>query len=182
MANILDLFKISKGKELIQNTHAELKLDNELVLEIFASLLPWTISRVELSKSRTALAKFSDSKFDDLLRESSIISSENKKVMNSLLEDTFKVESHSSQKFITIAENITVSIISEILSLDGKLELTEIKQTLLGASEKASEEFLKVITSGSNDTADLIKPAGRIALEDKDSSEDSILGGFTGGK
>lgn len=62
------------------------------------------------------------------------------------------------------------------------MELTEIKRTLLGASEKASEEFVKVITSGSNDSADLIKPAGRIALEDKDSSEDSILAGFTGGK
>ena len=182
MANILDLFKIHLGNELIQNINEELNLDRELVLQIFACLLPWSISKIDLSTYSKSDAKFSDLKFEDLLKGSSIISSENKKVMNSLLEDTFKVESHSSQKFITIAENITVSIISEILSLDGKLELTEIKQTLLGASEKASEEFIKVITSGSNDTADLIKPAGRIALEDKDSSEDSILESFTGGK
>ena len=182
MANILDLFKISSGKQLIQNTHEKLNLDKELVLEILASLLPWTISRVELSEARSALAKFSDSKFDDLLKESSIISSEDKKVINSLLENTFQVDSNNSTIFINIAENIIVSIISEILSINGQLELIEIKETLLGASEKASEEFIKVITSGSNDSADLIKPAGRIALEDKDSSEDSILGGFTGGK
>ncbi|MFV9484708.1 hypothetical protein ACNI3T_12750 [Christiangramia sp. ASW11-125] len=182
MANILDLFKISSGKELIQNTHKELNLEEDLVLQIFASLLPWTISRVELSESRSALAKFSDLKFADLLKESSIISSEDKKVMNSLLLNTFKVESNNSARFLNIAENIIVSIISEIQSINGQLELTEIKRTLLGASEKSSEEFIKVITSGSNDSADLIKPAGRIALEDKDSSEDSILGGFTGGK
>ena len=182
MANILDLFKISSGKELIQNTHEELNLDKELVLEIFASLLPWTISRVELSKSRSALAKFSDLKFEDLLKDSSIISSEDKKVMNSFLEDTFEIESNNSLKFITIAENITVSIISEIQSRNSKLELTEIKRTLLGASEKASAEFIKVIMSGANDSGNLIKPAGRIALEEKDSSEDSILGGYTGGK
>ena len=153
-----------------------------MVLEIFASLLPWTISRVELSEARSVLAKFSDLKFADLLNESSIISSEDKKLMNSFLENTFKIEANNSVKFTTIAESLTVSIISEILSINGQLKLTEIKRTLLGASEKASEEFIKVITSGANDSADFIKPAGRIALEDKDSSEDSILGGFTGGK
>ncbi|WP_405198811.1 hypothetical protein [Christiangramia sp. LLG6405-1] len=182
MANILDLFKISSGKQLIQNTHEELNLDKELILEIFASLLPWTISRVDHSTSSKSDAKFSDLNFADLLNETSIISSEDKKVMNSLLLNTYKVESNNSARFINIAENIIGSIISEIQSINGKLELTEIKRTLLGASEKASEEFIKVITSGANDSADLIKPAGRIALEDKDSSEDSILGGFTGGK
>lgn len=106
MANILDLFKISSGKQLIQNTHEELNLDKELVLEIFASLLPWTISRVELSESRSALGKFSDLKFADLLKESSIISSEDKKVMNLLLDNTFNVESNRSEEFTTIAENI----------------------------------------------------------------------------
>ncbi|TQI70903.1 hypothetical protein JM79_1828 [Gramella sp. Hel_I_59] len=182
MANILDLFKISSGKELIQNTRKELNLDEDLVLQIFASLLPWSISKVDHSTSSKSDAKFSDLKFADLLSESSIISAEDKKLINSFLENAFKIEANNSVKFTIIAENITVSIISEIQSINGKLELTEIKRTLLGASKKASEEFVKVITSGANDSADLIKPAGRIALEDKDSSEDSILGGFTGGK
>jgi len=182
MANILDLFKISSGKELIQNTRKELNLDEDLVLQIVASLLPWSISKVDHSTSSKSNAKFSYLKFADLLKESSITSSEDKKLMNSFLENTFKIEGNNSVKFTTIAENIIVSIISEIQSINGKLELNEIKRTLLGASEKASEEFVKVITSGANDSADLIKPAGRIALENKDSSEDSILGGFTGGK
>lgn len=182
MANILDLFKIHFGNELIQNTHEELNLDRELVLQIFAYLVPWSISKIDLSTYNKSDAKFSDLKFEDLLKDSSIISSEDKKVMNSFLEDTFEIESNSSVKITTIAENFTVSIISEIQSRNSKLELSEIKRTLLGASEKTSAEFIKVIMSEANDSGNLIKPAGRIALEDKDSSEDSILGGYTGGK
>ncbi|WP_026916100.1 hypothetical protein [Christiangramia portivictoriae] len=182
MATILDLFKISAGKDLIQNTRKELNLEEDLLLQIFASLLPWAVSIAETNSSEKLVKKFNEIEYKDLLYDRSSISSENKEVMHTLLEQTYEVPSDSSAKLICIAENVAVIIISKIQSRTPGLEMTEIRKTLLGYFETASDEFVKVISSEGDDSGNLIRPAGRIALENQDSSEDSILGGYTGGK
>lgn len=182
MATILDLFKIAAGKDLIQNTRKDLHLKEDLVLNVFASLLPWAVSIVEINSSEKSVKKFSEIAYKDLLHDRSFISSENKEVMQSLLEQTYEVPSNSSAKLLSIAVNVIATIISEIQSRTPGLEMTEIRKTLLGYSETASDELVKVISSEGEDSGNLIRPAGRIALENQDSSEDSILGGYTGGK
>jgi len=185
MANILDLLKVSSTKALFDSFQKKLSLDELQTTQILAMMLPWVVSKlknvpVDVDKEWN-LSKI---KLQDISKrfQDPFISTEEKRDFINFAKNSFGLELANLLEVVNSVENIVYSIVGNISLKNSNLKIEDIKKCLLGSSEIASAELVEVITQHAETSGNLIPSADEIALQKKSSSNDSILGGYTGGK
>lgn len=189
MATILDIFRTQAGDTLIERTNITTGIDPDKLHKFFSAFFPLILSVSEeqnfhANKISTELLTFL--KDDDLLVQSKKISEnwnhENIDQASAKISELFGIQESNRVKLYEISFSFINILVNEIQSKNSTLKISEIIQTLLGKTQVAVQEFIDCIVKDSKE-ANLIDNPNRISLGEKnDDSDQSILGGYTGGR
>ena len=189
MANILDLFRTHTGDRLLNRSIEITNLNKEEIHSSFLIILPSLLAIMKTRKSIENKISINVIKF---IQEADLIS-EGKKVTEKIIAqaqiDNLKkcsvipgISEEKFKDFIDISTGILSVIISQILKDNNHLGFTDVIRTLTGEETKADKAFIQALVKNS-DNPDFIDSSEEISFNTKkDDNDESILGGYTGGK
>ena len=189
MANILDIFRSYAGDKLIERSSIISGVQEEKLLDFYSSVFPIIITQIPSENLKRAPGT---QKLIAFL-EAPEFPEQCKQLVKDNLEATFNedlkakafdkiIEKSAQDKLFTLAVASAFVLIKEIHASNTSLDYGVIKRTLLGFDQSASNEFVACIVKN-KEGAHLIDNPNKIALSDKhDDSDQSILGGYAGGR
>lgn len=189
MANILDIFSTHTGERLLRRSVSIANINKTDLHNAYIAILPLMLAILKTKKSNEKieyqdLMHFIDE--GDILREGkkvnrSIFSDEQFKAMNNLSQ-LLGLSPENSDHVINISAGFLWVLIQEIQEQNTNIEYNEIIRNLTGEESKLEKEFIGVLVKNSDDPG-FIDNAEEIALKNrKKGNDDSILGGYTGGR
>lgn len=186
MANILDIFLTRTGNRLLEKSQEITKLDSGVLKKSFVYSLPSLL--VIYSKS-----EFKNDKHNNLIAliENEDILQAGKQNAQSLTDpeiqvflqyaEILDVEKKDLKDILYLSLAVLTSIISEMME-NSDLKFQDIIKTLSGLETKNSEAYLKVLLKNAEDP-NIIDNREEILLGRKNKDDDqSLLGGYTGGR
>ena len=190
MANILDIFRTHTGEKLLERCASEIgdhrTEDFQLAfIYLFPTLLVCFEKTEEIPETDPAnLVQF--------IEKGHFISSGKKVVSGALNEELLEIihsgrklmnfDQSNFQKLTYVAAGILSCIIHEIKSNEKDAGISEIIRTLSGIDVKYDGAFINTLIKD-RESAHLIDNSEKIALDsDKDKGDQSILGGYAGGR
>ncbi len=190
MANILDIFRTHTGEQLLKRCSSEIGEDKiEDFQQAFIYLFPTLLVCFEKTEE---IPETDPANLIQFIEKGHFISSGKKVVSGTLNEELLEII-HSGRKLINIdqsnfqkltyvAAGVLSCIIHEIKSNEKDARLSEIIRTLSGSDIKYDSAFINTLIK-ENDNANLIDSSEKIALDsDNDKDDQSILGGYAGGR
>ncbi|AVR46440.1 hypothetical protein C7S20_14855 [Christiangramia fulva] len=198
MANILDIFRTHSGHRLLERTAEQTGISENEVNRAFLLALP-TLLGIHLEQCASGKSHFQEARkefqgFIDFI-ETEDLCHQGEKVMNLLLtaNQQDKISSFSKvigisqsayEKVLKISCGAIFSILTEITENKSlkREDHCELVHSLAGISTKFDREFIMTLIKN-EDSPHLIDSAEKIALDrEDDEDEQSILGGYTGGR
>lgn len=198
MANILDIFRTHSGDKLVEKTCEETGLSKPEAKRALLFTFPLLLS-IHKSKCETGDNHFKDiskdlHEFTGYLQEDNlsyagesvlhIMISDNQKEKICSLSRMLAINESSLEKILNITAAALFSIIKEI-TIKRSLKREDhcvLLDTLAGINAKYTKDFVAVLVKN-DDSPGIIDTAEEISLSpDNNDKDDSILGGYTGGK
>ncbi len=198
MANILDIFRTHGGDRLLDISCEETGLSKPEIKRALLFTFPLLLS-IHKSKCEAGDNRFKDisNNLNSFLGylQSENLSQSGEAVLEILISDNQKEKICSLSRMLSINEsslekilNITAaslfSIIKEIINKRSlkREDHCVLLDTLAGINSKYDKDFVAVLVKN-DDSPGIIDSAEEIALNpDRKDKDDSILGGYTGGK
>ena len=189
MANILDIFRTYAGDKLIERSAVISGVQEEKLKEFFSSVLPGIIVNISSEKLKRAPGS---QKLIDFL-EAPDMPEQSKQLLSDNFETEFlekfkstflfsEIDASALDKLFNISVASAFILMKEIHAANISLDFKSIRQTLLGIEQSAVHEFVECIVKD-KEGAHLIDNPNKIALGEKhDDSDQSILGGYAGGR
>lgn len=197
MANILDIFRTHTGHSLLERTTEETGLSENEVKRAFLLTLP-SLTSTHLGQCETGNSHFKEVRkelqsFTEFV-EADDICHLGEKVVNLLLTPNqfekisgfarvIGIPQSAFEKIIHISGGAIFSILTEITESKAlkREDHCELVESLAGISTKFDREFIKTLIKN-EDSPHLIDSAEKISLDSEDDDEQSILGGYSGGR
>lgn len=189
MATILDIFRTYAGEKLVERTTVISGLQETKILEFYSAVLPAIIVKLPSEKLKRAPGSL---KLIDFL-ESPEMPEKSMQLVNDNLDAAFienlkftaltsEMDASMADKLLHFATSSIFILMKEIHATNTMLDYESIKKTLLGFEQSALKEFVDCIVKN-KEGAHLIDNPNKIALSEKnDDSDQSILGGYAGGR
>ena len=189
MANILDIFRTHTGNRLLRRSEELTGQKREELLKSFQLLFPLLLG---LLRSKKEIGKPKMENLTSYIEKAELLSDGSKlsvtlfsnEELNAIanLSKIYQVDSDNFKKCIYISTAVLSGIINSILGKNPKATFTEVIGTIAGDSSKFDKSFVQILVKNS-DSPNFINSSEEIALNPESNNDDeSILGGFTGGK
>lgn len=190
MANILDIFRTHTGELLLQKTSELIPVEKKEIRQAFTFSLPAML--VILQDKPSFRTKTTAQDLISYIEGSDLISSGKEYLEEFIQEQQLEslsnnniftgLSSEQFHKLLSISAGVMAGIISQIQKTDAKARFSEIIETLSGYNAKYEKAFIKTLIKNEDDP-NLIESSEEIALDHKkDDDDQSILGGYTGGR
>lgn len=198
MANILDIFRTHSGHGLLDRSSDETGLTKTEISRAFTLLLPSLLS-IHKTQCDNGSGKFGDiqkeaKNFMEYIEDEDFCHI-GEKMLNLLLTPNQIEKFIDSSKFLNINQagfekltqisaGVLFSILSEISERKSlkREDHTELLDSLAGINTKFDRDFIKTLIKD-DDSPHLIDSAEKISLDSEDDDdEQSIIGGYSGGR
>lgn len=189
MANILDIFRTHTGDRILERGEELTGLKKDELLKTHQVLFPLLLgvmrSKKEIEKPEMEkLISYIEK--EDLIKDGTRLSgtlySSDEFDSIASLGKIIKVNSENFIKGVYISTAILSAIVNGIMENNSQAKFSEVIGTLLGETSKFDKSFIQLLVKNS-DSPNLINSSEEIALNPESNDDDeSILGGFTGGK
>lgn len=197
MANILDIFRTHTGHRLLERTTEETGLSENEVKRAFLIALPAIIS-IHQSQCESGNGHFREARkevesFTEYI-ENDDFCQIGDKIINLLLNPNqfekigslskvIGVSQPAFEKILKISGGTIFSILTEISESKSlrREDHCELVDSLAGITTKFDKAFIKTLIKN-EDAPHLIDSAEKISLDSEDDDEQSILGGYSGGR
>ncbi len=192
MANILDIFRTYSGKKLIERAQSETKLSDDELKRSFSVSLPIILAVFHKNDDLiNRVHALDNTSFIDHLEKNDLIKS-GEDVFGKLeleinkelqaFDNIMDLQKNDSTKIFNISAAVVFKIVSEIKENEPKAKISEIIESLLGLSSAFEKAFINCIVKNPN-SAGIIDPSEKIFLGDEEKGGDqSIIGGYSGGR
>ncbi|TRO66593.1 hypothetical protein [Christiangramia sabulilitoris] len=189
MANILDIFSTHTGERLLRRSVAVCNISKDKIHNGFILALPTILAIMKKEKS---LEKIETGDLIHFIEEEDIINT-GEKVLHDLLEEEhleklkdfgalIGIEHENFVQILHLTSGFLSVLINEILKKDTNLQFNEVVKNLTGEENNLNRKFTQVLVKNS-DSPGIVDSAEQISLNrDNDKDDESILGGFTGGR
>lgn len=196
MANILDIFRTHTGKKLLESAEEETGLSEKELQRVFLFGFPLIISihhsncdsgSKNLKELIEGLQELNLSNSSEALKKGEIIfpnllsNARREKVI--ALSRIFGLNEKAFEKILKITVGVTFGVIAQITSSKNlkREDHCKLLDTLSGFSSVYENELVKIFTRH-DDSGNLIKTEEEIALGKEKDNDQSILGGYSGGR
>ncbi len=188
MANILDIFRTHTGEKLLKRSIKKTGVEKKELEKAFIMALPSLLSSVRKTRNFDSksfhLVEYIEK--EDLVKsgKSSVENFLNTDELNKLLECSviLEIEKETFEKVIHISAGILSVIITQMNKETNQNDTAEILRSLSGLEVTFDQAFINTLIKD-EERPNFINSAEKIALgKDKDDNDQSILGGYTGGR
>ena len=189
MANILDVFRTHTGERLVDKTKELTSLEIEKLERAFTFSLPALLSifqkyQVQATGDQKDLTSFIEK--SDLIQEGEkIISEKFHREHIDLIKNCatlFDMDSTNFEKVLKISAAFLDATITRMKTAETDALFLELVETLTGGSVKYDKLFIRTLVKNEDDPG-IIDSSEEIALGNKkDDNDQSILGGYSGGR
>ncbi|TBW29074.1 hypothetical protein [Gramella sp. KN1008] len=189
MANILDVFRTQAGQKLIERTQQLTGQEGEKVQKALVFTLPAILTNsksfdIAESEGKSDLISFIEQAdllaigTDATVHQFDTVQIQKLKSFGSLIE----IPEEDFLKILKISTAFLNALITQMMNAEEDADHTEIIETLCGKSLKYERIYIKALVK-KGDSPDLIQSSEEIALgEDRKDDDESILGGYSGGR
>lgn len=189
MANILDVFRTHTGERLVNKAKELTSLEREKLERTFTFSLPALLSifqeyEVQAEGEQKDLTSYLEK--SDLIPEGEkIISQQLNKERFELIKNCaglFDMDSANFEKILEISSAFLAATITRMKTAETDARFPDLVQTLDGRSVKYDKLFIRTLVKNEDDPG-IIDSSEEIALGNKkDDNDQSILGGYSGGR
>lgn len=196
MANILDIFRTHTGKKLLESAGEETGLSEKELQRVFLFGLPFIISvhRSQCDNGNNNLKELTEGLQEIDLTNSSEVMKKGEVIFPNLLSNSrrekfialsrsFGIDEKPFEQSLKISTGVIFGIIAQVTSNKNlkREDHCKLLDTLSGFSSVYEQELVKVFTRH-DDSGNLIKTEEEIALGRENDHDQSILGGYSGGR
>ncbi|MDX1542481.1 MAG: hypothetical protein R3214_00935 [Christiangramia sp.] len=189
MANILDIFRTHTGERLITRAGELTLLDKQEIERAFIFTLPALLSIFRKTEG------LSLEQAQDLISfiEKADLTSEGEKILNQHLNkdqfqnlkscaDMLEIDKEAFQNILNISAAFLAATITQMNKIEKDVKVSDLIPTLSGQDVKYDEAFISTIVKH-DESPGIIDSSEKIALgHKKDDNDQSILGGYSGGR
>ncbi|MCM8570241.1 hypothetical protein NE848_12680 [Gramella jeungdoensis] len=189
MANILDVFRTHTGERLVERTGELIKLDKQKIERALVFTLPALLSVFQKNEE---FLMGGSSNLISLVEKGDLILEGDKTLKQHLSEEQLeslkrnasllKIDEQSFQDILKIAAAFLSGVIAQMKETEKDSETVDLLRTLSGQDVKYDKVFIRTLVKN-EDSPDIIDSSEEIALgRKKDDNDESILGGYSGGR
>ncbi|MBT8319524.1 MAG: hypothetical protein KJP01_05280 [Gramella sp.] len=189
MANILDVFSTHTGERLLRRSVAIANINKDKLHNAYIFALPMILATL---KSKDSFLRIDAQDLMHFIDEGDILTAGEKVNGNTYTQEQLEAISKSCQilglsnensvQVFNISAGFLTVLIQEIQKRNTDIQYIDILKNLTGEESNLEKIFIEVLVKNS-DSPGFIDSAEEIALKSKkDGNDDSILGGYTGGR
>lgn len=185
MANILDIFRTTSGRKLIEKTRDLTGLEENVIREAYNLIFPALVivfkRQNEIPENNEKISEFLNS--EDAEGKAKKLAKGLEKEFQKLetLSEIRNTEKNKIRSMTNLAAGFIGSIFHQVKKDEPQIEITDFLNTLDSSDHKYEKQFIESLFEEKG--AQLIDDPEKTALEDgKEKDDKNPLGGYTGGR